>query len=300
MAFRSFITLIHAGFLLSHALFANESVSRIGLDGLEAVPLSSIRDSSVSPLGQAALSIRPSEWKHAETENFVYHYFQSFVATPVSVEAEFYYRITTKELHRDTQEWQRKCHIFIFEDPEDWNVFRQMAALDPWTGGVHVNGELYIIRNPKLKYKGDTLGHEVVHLVLFRFFGSGIPLWLNEGFAQYAAARGYAAYYRARGYLAKPKSRPVPPHLFMPLSRLIHAKAYPQDEGDIIVFYIESEKLVRFLARINAESFGQFLDCMAKGNRFEAALERAYGNRFTRMDVLEQEFREYASKDYDD
>ncbi len=299
MAFRILLIFALTGISLLQSSFARQFASR-GLDGLEAVPLSSIRDSSLSPLGQAALSIRPSEWKHAETENFVYHFFNSFIATPVSVEAEFYYRVTAKELHRDTQDWQRKCHIFIFEDPNDWDAFKQLAALDPWTGGVHVKGELFIIRNPKFKFKGDTLGHEVVHLVLFRFFGPGIPLWLNEGFAQYAAARGYAAFYRARGYLAKPKSHPVPPQFFMPLSKLLDAQVYPQDKREIIIFYLQSEKLVRFLAGINGESLGQFLDCMARGNRFDAALQTAYGSRFTGLNALEQDFRKYASKDYDD
>ncbi len=174
MALRILLIFALSGILLSQSSFGNQFASR-GIGGLEAVSLSSIRDSSISPLGQAALSIRPSEWKHAETENFVYHYFNSFIATPVSVEAEFYYRVTAKELHRDTQEWQRKCHIFIFEDPMDWNAFKQMAALDPWTGGVHVNGELFIVRNPKFKYKGDTLGHEIVHLVPVSVFRTRNP-----------------------------------------------------------------------------------------------------------------------------
>ena len=38
-----------------------------------------------------------------------------------------------------------------------------------------------------MKWKGNTLGHEVTHLVVDRFFGAGVPLWLNEGYAEYAA-----------------------------------------------------------------------------------------------------------------
>ncbi len=92
----------------------------------------------------------------------------------------------------------------------------------------------------------------------------------------------------------------MPPQLFMPLSDLLDAQVYPQDEREIIIFYIESEKLVRFLAGINAQSFGQFLDCMARGNRIDAALQTAYGSRFTGLTALELDFRRYASKDYDD
>lgn len=275
-------------------------IGRQGLHGLEAVPLASIRDSNVSTLGTAALSIRSEEWQHAETENFVYHYFQSFVATPVSVEAEFYYRVITGELDRDTEDWQRKCHIFIFEQPEDWKEFQRTAALDPWTGGIHANGELFIQRDPRKRYKGSALGHEVAHLVLHRFFGPGIPLWLNEGYAEYAASRAYAAYHRARGLIAKPRSTPLPPSAFISIADLEAAKTYPKDVRAIALFYIESERLVRYLAGINARSFREFFECMARGNRFDSALQTGYGSRFRGMAALEQEFRIYASKDYDD
>jgi hypothetical protein len=285
--------------LLAPDLSADSApITRKGLNGLEAVRLESIRDSNVSALGIAALSIRPGDWQHAETANFVYHYFQSFIATPVSVEAEFYYRVIADELERDTKDWQRKCHIFIFEKPEDWKTFQNRAALDPWTGGIHANGELFIQRDPKKRYKGNTLGHEVAHLVLHRFFGPGIPLWLNEGYAEYAASKGYAAYHRARGFLAKPRSAPVPPAAFIPIAQLASATAYPRDVQAIKIFYIESEKLVRFLAGINSQSFRAFLECMARGNRFDTALQTGYGSRFTGMTALEQEFRTYASKDY--
>jgi hypothetical protein len=230
----------------------------------------------------------------------VYHFFQTFIATPVSVEAEFYYRIIAEELDRDTKEWQRKCHIFIFEQPQDWKAFQKKASLDPWTGGIHANGELFIQRDPAKRYKGSTLGHEVAHLVLHRFLGSGIPLWLNEGYAEYAASKGHAAYHRARGFLAKPRSSPVSPAAFIPLADLTTATSYPRDVPTLGTFYIESEKLVRFLAGINARNFLEFLECMARGNRFDTALQTGYGSRFTGVAALEQEFRTYASKDYDD
>ena len=138
----------------------------------------------VHQIGQAALAIRASEWRHAETTNFIYHYFQSFVAAPVSVEAEFYYRLIAQELGKDTTQWERKSHIFVFESAEDWAQFQRNGALDPWTGGVHSRGELFIRRDPQFRFKGNTLGHEVAHLVVDRFFGANVPLWLNEGYAE--------------------------------------------------------------------------------------------------------------------
>src|ERR1044072_3474175 len=90
-----------------------------GDTALREVPVQALSDRSFTPLAQAALSIRPKEWKHAETANFIYHYFHSYIAAPVAVESEFYYRVISKDLEKDTTQWERKCHIFVFETNAD-------------------------------------------------------------------------------------------------------------------------------------------------------------------------------------
>jgi hypothetical protein len=264
---------------------------------MKEIPLAQLSDKSVTPLGQAALGIRSTEWKHAETTNFIYHYFQSFVAAPVSVEAEFYYRVIAQEMGKDTTQWERKCHIYIFERPEDWATFKQRGALEPWTGGIHAAGSLFILRNPEVKWKGNTLGHEVAHLVVERFFGAGIPIWLNEGFAEYSASRCHAAFNRARGFLARPTSRPVPAGMYIPLAQLTTAMSYPQDTAQVTIFYNESERLVRFLTATDKRAFGVFFEAVSKGNRFDTALSKGFGSRFSNLDALEREFKIYATND---
>ena len=274
--------------------------SSFSQDGaLPELSLAQLSDRSLGALGQVALGIRPSEWKHAETKNFAYHFFHGFVAGPVSVEAEFYYGVVAKELEKDTAQWERKSHIFIFEKPEDWAAFQQKGALDPWTGGLHCQGELFIVRNPETKWKGSTLGHEVTHLVVHRFFGNGVPLWLNEGYAEYASSRNYAAFYRARGYSAKPRSRPFSPAQFIALSQLTSLTTYPQDVLQVAAFYAESEKLTRYLSGADKRGFGVFFDALSKGNRFDSALSKGFGSRFSSLGGLETEFKAYASKDND-
>ncbi|MEA3186600.1 MAG: hypothetical protein QOD99_430, partial [Chthoniobacter sp.] len=135
--------------LARSALRAQTPADTRGLNGLAEVEFARLSDTNLNPLGKIALGIRASEWKHAETTNFVYHFFHGFIATPVSVEAEFYYRIIAKEMERDTSQWERKCHIFIFEKQPDWSAFQVNARLDPWTGGVHSGGSLFIQRDPE-------------------------------------------------------------------------------------------------------------------------------------------------------
>lgn len=273
-----------------------EDAAREG--ALPELAVTQLSDRTFSPLGLTALGIRGSEWKHAETKNFIYHFFHGFIAGPVATEAEFYYSVIAKDLERDTSQWERKSHIFIFEKPEDWAQFRTKAQLDPWTGGVHSGGDLFVLRNAEVKWKGNTLAHEITHLVVHRFFGSGVPLWLNEGYAEFAASKSYAAFWRARGYLARPKAQAVDPAKFLSLEQLTSAVSYPTQEEVVGTFYSESERLVRFLSGADKRGFGVFFDALAKGNRFDSALSKGFGSRFSRLDTLEREFKEYATKEH--
>jgi hypothetical protein len=257
-----------------------------------------LSDRNVSALGAKALALRANEWKHAETPHFVYHYFQSFVAAPVSVEAEFFYSVVAKELGRDTAQWERKCHVFIFDRPVDWSQFQTSGRLDPWTGGLCTGGELFLLREADKKWKGETLGHEVTHLVVFRFLGSGIPLWLNEGFAEYAASRGYASFWRARGYHANPKVQAVDPAKWMPVSQLTSMVDYPSEVTQISTYYNESERLVRFLSGSDRRGFLTFMEAMAQGNRFDTALTKGFPGKFASTDALEKAVKEYATKEH--
>ena len=274
--------------------FAQAQEPASGLDGLKEKPFAALSSPYVTPLGAAALSIRPTEWKHAETENFIYHYFHSFIATPVSVEAEFYYRVVARDLNKDTSHWERKAHIFVFEQPEDWKQFQTKANLDPWTGGIHQGGSLFIQRDPNLKFKGNTLGHETAHLVIDRFYGSNVPLWLNEGYAEYISRVAYASFYRARGYDSHPRTNSLPAESFLPLDRLTNALTYPTDVREVLAFYTESEKLVRFLNAADKTKFQSMLDLLAHGSLFENALHNAYGTLYPTPHLLEEAFKPYA------
>ena len=283
--------------MLAILLWPLFSLAQTPDSGFRETSLTALSERNFTALGQAALSIRAGEWKHAESTNFIYHFFQSFIAAPVSVEAEFYYRVIAKEMEKDTAQWERKCHIFVFERDEDWAAFQRKASLDPWTGGIHSAGSLFIQRNPELKFKGSTLGHEIAHLVVERFFGSGVPLWLNEGYAEYAATRCYAAFHRARGYAARPTSRPVPANLYLPVGPLTSMLAYPQDVAQVTIFYHESERLVRFLSAVDKRGFSVFFEALAQGNRFDSALSKGFRGRFINLDALDREFKEFATHD---
>jgi hypothetical protein len=269
---------------------------QIGLDSLPEVELSQLTQRDPNPLGEKALAIHPEQWKHAETEHFIYHFIHSYVVTPVSVEAEFHYRVIAKELERDQPTGDTKSHIYIFEQPEDWQQFQLFGKLEKWTGGIHSAGSLFIQRDPKHKFSGNVLGHEIVHLVMHRFYPDGIPCWLDEGLAQYISKGTHASYERARGYIAKPHSEAVAMQELIPLRTLVEMTQPPSDH--VVTFYDESERFVRFLAATDKKSFLAFVDLLGRHQPFDAALARVYVGTFVSPAALEEKFREYASKDF--
>ena len=266
-----------------------------GLNALPEIALSELTEQDRNPLAAHALAIRPGEWKHAETEHFIYHYQRSFVATPVAVEAEFHYRVIVKELGKTDAPTATKAHIYIFERPEDWQSFQTAGQLEPWTGGIQSGGSLFIVRNPAYRFTDNSLGHEIVHLLLRRFYGNMIPLWLNEGFAQYVSKNAHASYQRARGYFSKPWSNPINADHLLPLAALT-TMSYPP-AAQVETFYDESERLVRFLVVAGRPQFLQLLELSVTGVPFDTALSRAYGATFPTLADLEEKFKAYAVKD---
>jgi len=266
-----------------------------GLNALPEVEFSRLSQRDPNPLGQKALAIRPEQWKHAETEHFIYHFADTLMATPISIEAEFHYRVVAKELQREQPAGDTKSHIYIFQTMVDWQQFQGAAQLEPWTGGIQSQGSLFIQRNPGFKAGGNLLGHEIAHLVLHRYYPDGIPCWLNEGFAQFVSKGARASYMRARNYDARPHSRAIDEAKLIPLADLM-ALTYPPSDR-VETFYDEAERLVRFLAATDKPSFLLLLDALARHQPFETALFQTYATKFLTVVALEEKFREYATNE---
>ena len=266
-----------------------------GLNALQDVPLSELTQPDKNPLGAAALALHPDDWRHAEGEHFIYHYVRSFVATRAAVEAEFCFRVIATKLEKDPAATGEKSHIYLFDRPEDWEQFQKAGKLEPWTGGIASAGSLFLLRDPSYKFSGHTLGHEIAHLLVHRFYGDRVPSWLNEGFAEYVSRDARASYERARGYLSKPHSYSLSPDQLIPLAELTALPSPPNDRVD--TFYDESERLVRFLAQTDKARFLTFLQTMSAGGAFDRTLLATYAGTFASLADFQAKFLDYVSKD---
>ena len=284
---------MRAGVVHLALLFAGSLHAQTQNDAMVDLDETRLDRATMPPLAVVAMGSKA--WKHGETTNFIYHFTERTSTVTVATEAEFFYRVIARELDRDTSQWERKAHIFVFESDADWKSFQAAGMLDPRTGGIHSAGALFLKRRGAAALNDETLAHEVAHLVVGRFFGSGVPLWLNEGFAENSAIRCRSAFLRARGYDAKPRFRAVTAETYIPLAELISIGTYPADTVKMLAFYDESEKLTRFLMSADKKMFTAIMDELSNGNRFETALTKAYGARYINLDSLEREFKPFAT-----
>ena len=257
---------------------------------LPEVAFSQLSDQTISPQGRRALAINPQSWKHGETPHFILHFTENFVAKSVAMEAEAHFRYIAADL-AITPADGRKSHIYIFENAGAWELFRDLTSLEEWTGAVTIGNELFVPRNPKYKFKGHALAHEIVHLTVHRFVGTKLPLWLEEGYAEDVGMSAYGNFYRRRGYSGR---MPKPPLTsFIPLSRLTAFSAYPSGR-EVGVFYVEANWLTGFLNNFgNQQKFLKMFRVMAQGASFDAGLREGYGSRWLSLDDLENEFKKY-------
>jgi hypothetical protein len=255
---------------------------------------------AVSRYGTQALGISSIPWKHAQTEHFVYHFVTDWLAERAAAEAETYYALIKKDLKVETDQWELKGHIFIFETAEAWQQFIQTSAVDRWSGGVCIGNEFFLKCEPGPQpFTGSTLPHEMVHLIINRFVRGQIPIWLNEGIAEQQSRKHYVGYTKPKGFNFLLRPNVVSEANYTPLAELTAAQDYPADEAKVPHFYTQSVRLVQFLVEDHPQqNFLEFLQYLADGLQFDSAFDRVYGQLYPSLEIFEVKFKEKAIATY--
>lgn len=246
--------------------------------------------------GKEALAIEGIDWRHAETEHFIYHYSQRWMAERAASEAETYYSWIKKDLKIDDDRWELKGHIFIFEKEPDWKNFVHKTGVDRWSGGVCIGNEIFLLSPPASNpFTGGTLPHEMSHLVINRFVRGRVPVWLNEGFAEQQSRKHFTTYTKPKGFNFSFRPNVVSQKNYLPLEELTTSADYPSDPVKVHSFYTESMRLVQFLIEDHPkQDFLEFLQAMGDGMQFDHAFDRVYGVVYPTLEMFETKFKQVA------
>jgi hypothetical protein len=252
-----------------------------------------LSDSEISPTGAQALAIKPRQWYHGETENFVVHYRNFSDALQIAREIEFDLWYVAKALGAGKEQYARKSHVYVFQDEKEWQEFVQQSHSSSWVHSFAQRDDLFLnIHGTGSGFDSHTLAHETTHAVVARIYGSRRwPLWLSEGFAEYMGDASTAA---RRQQLPSLNSR----HLGaadMTLTELFAVSHYPEDIPGVSQLYDTSAKFVGYLfQKYPPALFPKFVDRLLDGASPAVALAEVYGDEFRDLAAFDKRFQTLA------
>lgn len=267
-------------------------------------------------LGSCAVTPPAHAWQEIKGDHFIIYLAKddSFGRDVLHAAEKAYQEIAANLGYPRTSEfwtWERRVKIYIHKDKADYLKATKEAE---WSEGVadYVKREIHsYLRSKDLLY--TTLPHEIAHLVLRDFvgFGPNIPVWLDEGVAQWAENDATKQTVKQRAadlfdkdnllslkdvfnmnihWIAQQKKR-----LFL---RWVKTKYDTPTvlvlSADVLVntFYITSGSLVGYLLEtFGASRFSDFCRELRDGKTVEEAIAIAYPDHFKNIAELENGWR---------
>jgi len=236
--------------------------------------------------------LKEGDWFIKETENFSVFYTDSSKAKTVSDKAEYYFEKIMYDLgYEGDIKWDKKCHVYIVEGVDRWKGFLKDIGFNPELVGGFVPNykkrEMFLSSNEHI---GVIFPHELTHLIFREIAGnSTIPLWLNEGLANYEASVTSVS-----GELLIKAIKKGSHILLGDLLRMAH---YPEGKEMRGLFYTQSEKIVEFLiTQYGRKKFRKFCDLILKDKSFKDSLFSAYKGDFKDIEDFNMRLVEYIVK----
>ena len=266
-----------------------------------------------------SLSYAQTRWEQIRTEHFIVYFYaenQEF-AEEVSAAAEDYYDTVAEELgyvrYSNFWKWDKRVKIYIYPDHK---AYLRASRQQSWSHGMANYTQKYIMSYALGRdFLDRLLVHEITHLIFRDFVGfkGEVPLWLDEGIAQWGEKNARGLRTDMVRELARGKSllsldammrlnvRNVQSSSEVKLTGLYEEgedKLILQLSGDELVniYYLQAFSLVSFLMnRFRPEEFIVFSRQLRDGKSIAEALQFAYPTQIRSIDQLEQQWREYIS-----
>jgi len=254
----------------------------------------SLKDDNIARSDTAKKLLAKGNWFLRESEHFSVFYRDLAQAKIVSDKAEYYFEKIIYDLGYEKDfKWDKKCQVFIVESPDKWKDFLKGIGFNAdLIGGFVPNygeREMFLCAMSE-GYLALTFPHELTHLIFKDVAGKNtIPLWLNEGLANYEASLTSIS----NELLAKNIKQGT--HIL--LGDLLRISNYPEGKEARELFYAQSEKLAEFLiTQYGREKFRKFCDFMLKDKSFKDTISGVYGKDFKDLEDFNIKLVEYIIK----
>ncbi|MBL8878489.1 MAG: DUF1570 domain-containing protein [Phycisphaerales bacterium] len=175
-----------------------------------------------------------------------------------------------------------KLPFMLFRNIEDYIA----AGGPPGTAGVFNGQRLMAVADPRF---GDrvwsTVQHEGFHQFVMGAVGGDIPIWANEGLAEYFAEGQFTGDDFITGLIPKERLKRVKSRFekseFKSLRDMMMLQHETWNSEGSIVNYDQAWSMIHFLAHANEgkyqKPFNGFLRAVSGGDKWETAWERSFG-----------------------
>ena len=257
-------------------------------------------------LTAGALQTRDN-WRSVRTNNlFVIGNTDSESLRQVAAWLEFFHAAFERLVSRSIAPSSVPTTVVVFRDEASFMPFKPLYQGKPLNlAGYFQAGDdmnyIAIQFDPSERQRDaySTAFHEYVHLHL-RQNVPGVPLWLNEGLAEFYSSMEFSDTEATIG-------APIPFYLrllraqeMLPLATLFsidNDSPHYNERDKTGIFYGQSWALVHYLMMGGSgqrqDQFKQFVQYVSRGDRVDKAMESAFG---TTVQAIEQELNEYVRR----
>ena len=256
------------------------------------------------------------EWRSLASDHFIVYFTEDEnFAKDISNKAEYYYVRIASDLgyprYSEFWTWDNRVKIYIYPDRDSYLKASNMSS---WSEGMadYTNKQILSYAHSE-SFADSILPHEMAHLIFRDFVGfkGEVPVWLDEGVAQWAEP------------LKRERVKTVSQNLlnngtFFSVADMVNLDIRKVSEdsaikiysihnkdgdrtllslkgGDVVkIYYIEAVSLIGFLIdSYGAISFTEFCRQLRDGKSLEEAIRSAYSIHISGIEELESAWLKY-------
>ena len=258
-------------------------------------------------------------WQELGSDHFINHFTQDKkFAQEILDKAEVYYQRIALDLgyprYSEFWTWDNRVGIYIYPDKPS---FLKATNQPEWSQGMadYTNRQIASFLGSK-EFVDSILPHEIAHLIFRDFVGfkGEIPLWLDEGVAQWEeeAKREdmksmIRQLYNEDKLLLLDDLMKLDLKIFKEMDR-VYIRTTRSKSGEYVIlflstdvlvatYYLEAVSLIGFLIeRYGSTQFAAFCRELRDGKNLEEALRCTYPNHVRNLKELEDKWREYLAE----
>jgi len=251
----------------------------------------------VSHLSMATRAIGAPKWEELKGDHFIIYFTgdEAKFAAQVLKAAEKYYKRISKDLgyQRYSNFWQWDNRVKIYAYPNQ-KSFVQATGAKEWSHGLanYTDKEIfsYVWEDG---FVDSLLPHEITHLMFRDYVGfeGEIPLWLDEGVAQWQELE-------KRRYARQVMKAIIKDRKALSIDRLTGLDVRQvSDPKTVGIFYVQAVSLVDFLVeKYGSKSFIIFCRQLRDGKTLNDALRFSYPTSMRNLTEMEEKWIGYIVK----